>query len=122
MHINKITETIIGCAYAVSNTLGSGFLEKVYENSLAIEIRKAGLQVQQQHGIQVYYSGAVVGEYIADLVVENQVLVELKAVKELDLVHMAQCMNYLKATSLKVCLLINFGRPKIQVKRIVNNL
>lgn len=122
MEIDQITETIIGCAFTVSNTLGAGFLEKVYENALAIEIQKAGLFVQQQHGIQVFYAGSVVGEYVADLLVANVVLVELKAVKELDNIHMAQCMNYLKATGMKICLLFNFGKPKIQYKRIVNNL
>ena len=122
MDINQISEKIIGCAFAVSNTLGVGFLEKVYENALAFEIRQAGLQVQQQYGIQVLYSGIIVGEYVADLFVENQVLVELKAVKELDNIHLAQCMNYLKATDLKLCLLLNFGKPKVQIKRIVNKL
>lgn len=122
MEIDKITETIIGCAFKVSNTLGAGFLEKVYENALVIEIQNAGLVVQQQYGIQVYYVGSVVGEYVADLLVENQVVVELKSAVVLDNIHMAQCMNYLKATGMKICLLINFGKPKVQIKRIVNNL
>jgi GxxExxY protein len=121
MEIDKITETIIGCAFTVSNTLGAGFLEKVYENALAIEIQKAGLVVQQQYGIQVFYAGSVVGEYVADLLVENQVIVELKSAVGLDNIHMAQCMNYLKATGMKICLLINFGKPKIQIKRIIAN-
>ena len=121
MEIDTITETIIGCAFTVSNTLGAGFLEKVYENALAIEIQKAGLVVQQQYGIQVFYAGSVVGEYVADLLVENQVIVELKSAVGLDNIHMAQCMNYLKATGMKICLLINFGKPKIQIKRIIAN-
>jgi len=116
-----ITEKIIGCAYTVANTLGSGFLEKVYENALAHEMRKTGLSVQQQVGVSVTYDGMVVGEYIADLLVERNVLIELKAVKALDNVHLAQCMNYLKATGLEVCLLINFGTPRIEVKRILNS-
>ena len=115
-----ITEKIIGCAYTVTNTLGSGFLEKVYENALAHEMRKAGLVVQQQVGVSVKYDGMVVGDYIIDLLVEGSVLVELKAVKAIDNVHFAQCMNYLKATGLEVCLLINFGMPRIEVKRILN--
>ena len=78
--------------------------------------------MQQQYGIQDHYSGEIVGEYVADLFVENQVLVELKVTKELDNIHMARWMNYLKATGLKICLLINFGKSKIQVKRIVNHL
>lgn len=119
--LDRITKIIIGCAYTVSNTLGSGFLEKVYENALAHEIRKSGLTVVQQHPISVYYDGVVVGEYSADLWVERQVIVELKAIKALDDVHMAQCLNYLRATGMKVCLLLNFGKPRIEVKRIVHN-
>jgi len=115
-----ITEKIIGCAYAVANTLGSGFLEKVYENALAHELRKVGVSVQQQYSVDVYYDSVRVGDYVADLLVENEVLVELKTVKALDNVHLAQCMNYLKATGLGVCLLINFGTPRIEVKRILN--
>ena len=118
--INDITEKIIGCAYTVGNRLGSGFLEKVYENALAHELRKAGLLVRQQEVIQVCYDGVVVGEYTADLIIEQSVLVELKAAKALDKIHMAQCLNYLKATGLKMCLLINFGTPRVDVRRIVN--
>ena len=118
---DHLSELIIGCAYTVANTLGAGFLEKVYENAFAHELRKQGLEVAQQSGITVYYDGIVAGEYIADLLVENEILVELKAVKSLDNVHMAQCLNYLKATRLQVFLLINFGTPHIEVKRIVNS-
>ncbi len=117
--LNQLTEKIIGCAFRVSNTLGCGFLEKVYENALAIEIRKATLTVAQQHPIKVYYESAVVGEYYADLLVEECVVVELKCSKEFDNSHYAQCLNYLKATGLKICLLINFGKPKVEIKRIV---
>lgn len=116
----QITEKIIGCSYTVANTLGSGFLEKVYENALAHELRKTGLAVQQQAGIAVNYDGVIVGDYVADLLVENKVLVELKTVKGIDNVHFAQCMNYLKATGLQVCLLINFGTPRIEIKRVLN--
>ncbi|MCX6901471.1 MAG: GxxExxY protein [Verrucomicrobia bacterium] len=118
-NLNVVTEKIIGAAYAVGNTLGSGFLEKVYENALVHEIRKAGLRVDQQHSIQVRYDSVVVGDYVADLLVEGRVLVELKAVQALDDVHLAQCLNYLKATKLKICLLINFGKPKVEIRRIV---
>jgi GxxExxY protein len=117
---NKITERIIGCAFAVSNKLGSGFLEKVYENALALEIRKTGLDVKQQSPTHVFYDDQVIGEYVCDLLVEDCVLVELKTVKNLEDIHMAQCMNYLKATGLNICLLINFSKPKIEVKRIVS--
>jgi GxxExxY protein len=119
METNKIIEKIIGCAYQISNSLGVGFLEKIYENALVHELRKNNLVVQQQFPIRVNYDGVIVGDYTADLLVENNVLVELKAVKELDKVHEAQCINYLKATGFKVCLLINFGKSKIDVVRLM---
>src|SRR5437867_3275216 len=118
--LDEITEKVIGCAYDVANVLGTGFLEKVYENALAHEIRKSGLAVKQQKPTQVRYDGAVVGDYTVDLLVQESVLVELKAVKAFDETHFAQCLNYLKATGLKVCLLINFGVARVQVKRLVN--
>lgn len=121
MELDRITEKIIGCIYKVSNTLGNGFLEKVYENALALELRKCGLQTDQQHGIKVSYDGAVVGEFAADLLIEKKVLIELKAAKALDEAHMAQCLNYLKATGFSVCLLVNFGKPKVEIRRIVKN-
>jgi GxxExxY protein len=116
--INKVTEKIIGCSYTVSNVLGCGFLEKVYENALAHELRKAGLKVLQQHEIEVFYDGVVVGKYIADLFVEDCVIVEVKANNGLDDSQKAQCLNYLKATKLKIGLLINFGKPRIEIKRV----
>jgi GxxExxY protein len=118
--LDKLTRKVIGCAYEVSNGLGAGFLEKVYENALAHEIRKAGLKVEQQHSIRVRYDGIFVGDFAADLLVEERVLVELKAAKPFEEVHFVQCMNYLRATGLSVCLLINFGTPKIQIKRFVH--
>ncbi|MDX9975556.1 MAG: GxxExxY protein [FCB group bacterium] len=119
--MSQLTERVIRCAFAVSNTLGCGFLEKVYENALAHELRKAGIKAEQQHGITVFYDGVAVGEYAADLLIEGVLLVELKAVKELDDVHLAQCLNYLKATRLRLCLLMNFARPKLEVRRVANN-
>src|SRR5215207_3450415 len=98
--LNGITERIIGAAFKVANELGYGFMEKVYENALAHELKKAGLQVEQQSCIHVYYDGVLVGEYIADLLVEGSVLVELKAIKALDEIHSAQCINYLAATGM----------------------
>jgi GxxExxY protein len=118
--LDSITERIIGCAYEVANILGHGFLENVYENALAHELSKNGPMVEQQKSIKVLYKNGVVGEYVADLLVEGSVLVELKAVKALNDHHLAQCLNYLKATGLKVCLLINFGTPKIEVQRVVH--
>jgi GxxExxY protein len=114
---NRITELIIGCAYRVSNKMGCGFLEKVYENAMAVELRRAGVSFEQQKAIIIRYEGVVVGDYVADLVVEGTVLVELKACKGLDAIHEAQCLNYLKATGISICLLINFGRSKIEIKR-----
>jgi GxxExxY protein len=116
--INPITEKIIGCAFTVSNNLGAGFLEKVYENALVHELRKAGLIVAQQQPIRVMYDNVEVGYFEADIVVEGLVLIELKTVRSLDEAHYAQCLNYLKATGLRVCLLINFATAKIQIKRI----
>jgi len=117
--LNQVTERIIACVYRVSNTLGSGFLEKVYENALAIELRQNGLEVEQQRPIRVFYRDEPIGEFFSDLLVEGNVLVELKAARTLDSVHTAQCINYLKATGLKVCLLVNFGMPRAEVKRLV---
>lgn len=117
--INCVTEKIIGCSYKAANELGCGFLEKVYENALAHEIRKCGLKVEQQKQVKVFYDEIEVGFYEADLVVQNIVLVELKCVKNLGEAHKAQCLNYLKATGLKICLLINFGNPRVEVKRFV---
>jgi GxxExxY protein len=118
--INQLTQKIIGCAYEVSNFLGAGFLEKVYENALAVEMRSAGLQFRQQHFLQVTYKATAVGEFVADFLVEDCVVVELKAVKALDDVHAAQCLNYLRATGLWVCLLINFAKPRLEYRRIVH--
>lgn len=117
---DDLTEKIIACAYQVSNTLGCGFLEKMYENALALELRKCGLDVEQQLPIQVGYDGIVVGDYKADLIVNGKVIVELKAMNALDDVHSAQTLNYLKATDLKVALLLNFGKPQVEIRRFVN--
>jgi GxxExxY protein len=119
---NRLSERVIGCAFRVINTLGAGFLEKVYENALAHELRKAGLAVTQQHGITVIYDGVVVGEYAVDLLVEGTIIVELKAIKALDTAHTAQCLNYLKATGLHLCLLLNFRKSRIEIQRIVHGL
>ena len=101
------------------NTLGAGFLEKVYENALSIELRRCGLVVESQKAFPVRYEGTVVGDYQADLVVSAKVVVECKAVTALDPVHEAQLLNYLKAGGLHICLLINFGRSKLQYRRLV---
>jgi GxxExxY protein len=119
--LNELSNKVIKAAFTVSNSLGVGFLEKVYENSLAHELRKAGFMVDQQKAIQIAYDGAIVGDYIADILVEGKLLIEVKAVKALDDIHMAQCMNYLKATSMRLCMLLNFGKPRLEIKRIVRD-
>ena len=116
--INGVTERVIGCAFTVIKGLRSGFLEKVYENALAHECRKAGLIVEQQRRLVVRYDGVEVGEYVADMVVNEEVLVEVKAGKGVDSAHEAQCLNYLAATGLPVCLLLHFGL-RVDVKRII---
>src|SRR3984957_5235957 len=120
--VNDLSKRIIWCVLAVASTLGSGFAEKVYENALAYEIRKRYLAVAQQYGVVVRYDGVIVGEYTTDLLVEDTVLCELKAVKALDDIHLAQCLNYLKATDLRLCLLLNFGQPRLQIRRVVRGL
>ena len=118
-NLDEISERVIGCAFTVANTLGIGFLEKVYENALAHELTKSGLLVAQQIPIEVKYDAITVGSYIADLLVENAVLVEIKAVRALDSTHDAQCLNYLRATGLTVCLLMNFANPRLEIRRRV---
>ena len=122
MTINEITQKIIGAAYTVGNELGSGFLEKVYENAMMIELEKLGVKAKNQFPLKVYYKGIVVGDYIADLFVENSVIVELKSTKNTDGIHKAQVLNYLKASNQKVGLLINFGTPRVTVERIANGV
>ncbi len=114
----ELTYKIIGAAYEVYNALGSGFLEKVYENAMLIELESVGLKVQQQAPIKVTYNGKTIGEYFADLLVEEKVIVELKSVTELTSIHEVQLVNYLRATGMRVGLLTNFG-DKIKVKRKV---
>ena len=118
--LDLISVKMIGCAFKVGSRLGSGFLENCYENALAYELIKAGLHVEQQVRLKVWYDDIVVGEYIADLIVEGSVLVELKAIQALDPIHMAQCINFLAATNLPLCLLINFGK-RVEVERIAGN-
>ena len=113
---NELTEKIIGIFYRVYNKLGYGFLEKVYENALMIEFRSERIQAMAQSPIRVEYNGQTIGEYFADLMIEDKVIVEIKAAKSLAVEHEAQLLNYLKATDIEVGLLLNFG-PKPQIKR-----
>jgi GxxExxY protein len=114
-----ISQRVIRCAFNVSNTLGAGFLEKVYENALCVEFERDGIRFQAQKSITVNYKGFEVGKYVADIVVEDKLLLEIKALSTICNSHDAQVMNYLKATNLSVGLLLNFGRPKLGIKRIV---
>lgn len=117
--LNALSKRIIGCAWTVANQLGAGFLEKVYENALAHELRKAGLAVSQQHSLTVTYDGIAVGEYFADLIVEDAILLELRIAHALHDAHRAQCLNYLRTTGLHLCLLMNFGAPRLEIRRVV---
>lgn len=117
----SLTQQIIGAYYDVFNTLGYGFLEKVYENAMCVELRRRGLNVQQQVPIQVHYDGEIVGDYAADLLVEGFVLIELKAAECLVSKHATQLMNYLKATDVEVGLLLNFGEEPKFVRKIFTN-
>ena len=114
-----ITEKIIRCCYNVYDELGSGFLESVYEKSLLKELEDNGLNCESQKSINVYFRNTLVGEFRADLIVEEKVLVEIKSISALQKIHKAQLMNYLKATKIQIGLLINFGE-KLEFKRTIN--
>jgi len=116
--LNAVTEAALACAFRVSNTLGHGFLEKVYENALAIELTECGLGVVQQPHVEVRYRDQVVGDYCPDLIVDGVVL-EVKAAGGLEEAHIQQCLNYLRATDLCVGLVLNFGRARVQYRRVV---
>jgi GxxExxY protein len=118
MQYEEITGSILSCAFAVSRELGSGFLESVYENALALALAQKGHRVEKEKALQVRFRGAVVGDYIADLVVEDVVVVELKAVRALAPEHEAQVINYLKASGIEVGLLLNFGTPRLGFRRL----
>ena len=119
MDLNDITYKINGAVFAVNRELGSGFLEKVYENALLVELREMGLKAESQVPIIIKYKGNEVGEYFADIVVEDRIILELKAVAVLEKIHEAQLLNYLKATNHKMGILINFAHPKAQIKRYI---
>ena len=114
-----LTEAVIGAAFEVSNTLGTGFLEKVYERALVRELGEQGIRVESQVPFSVFYKGHCVGEYFADILVEEELVVELKCVERLTGEHTAQCLNYLKASGKQICLLLNFQKSRLDVKRVV---
>lgn len=116
---DPLTGRILSAAFEVANTLGHGFLESVYQKALAHELVLAGLPVERERAFKVIYKGTEIGTYVADMIVDSRVVVELKAVEALGPAHTAQCLNYLKAGDIKVGLLINFGRPRIEYRRLV---
>jgi GxxExxY protein len=115
----NLAEAIIGAAFEVSNVLGAGFLEKVYERALLQELSLRGLKAKAQCPIRVSYKGHYIGDYLADLVIEDTILVELKCVERFSGEHVAQCINYLRASGLHVALLLNFQHPKLEWKRVL---
>ena len=114
-----LTRQILDAAFRVCNALGCGFLEKVYENALSVQLKNQGLTVTQQVPIRVQYLGQTVGEYCADMIVQGAVLVETKATQKDDPIHVAQVLNYLRATKLPVGMLLNFGKPRLSYRRLV---
>ncbi len=122
MEHEELTRQVIGAAYEVYNKLGSGFLESVYERALSIELNKLGLAAVHQHRVPVYYEGQCVGDFVADLIVNDTVIVELKATDQLAKAHEVQLVNYLAATRKPIGLLINFGPERVDVKRKVLTL
>ncbi|MDR4498016.1 MAG: GxxExxY protein [Candidatus Scalindua sp.] len=122
MEHRELTEKIIGCAYNVYNKMGFGFLESVYEKCLLIELHKAGLYVESQKPITVYYDTEIVGEFVADIIVNDTVILELKLVKQIINAHEVQLVNYLVATGKPVGLILNFSESKVEIKRKIKNL
>ena len=122
MDLNELTYLINGAIFEVSRILGPGFLEKVYENALLMELKARGLKAAAQYPIKVKYKDQIVGEYFADLLVEDQVIIELKTVNRIEKIHEAQLLNYLKATGIKVGFLVNFKSTKADIKRLVLDL
>ena len=116
MDIHHLTESVIGSAFQVGNTLGPGFVESVYERALVLEIQKLNLKVERQKPVNVFYDGECVGEFVADLLIEDALIIELKATAALATAHEVQLVNYLKATGINHGLLINFGTPKVQIR------
>ncbi len=118
---SELTRVIIGCAFEVQNELGAGFLESVYENAMVVALADAGIPVRAQAPIKVTFRNTRVGDFYADLLVPDKVIIELKAVERLTPQHKAQVINYLNATGIPVGLLINFGRPKVEFQRLTRS-
>ena len=122
MEYEELTQKIIGCAYGIYNKMGFGFLESVYEKCMLIELRKAGLNAESQKPITVCYENEIVGEFIADIIVNDRIILELKSVRQIVNAHEVQLVNYLVATGKPVGLIINFGESKVEIKRKVKDL
>jgi GxxExxY protein len=122
MEYKELTEKIIGCAYRVYNKMGFGFLESVYEKCMLIELRKAGLNAESQKPITVYYEDEIVGEFVADVIVNDTIILELKSLRRIIKAHEVQLVNYLVATGKPAGLILNFGESKVDVKRKVKDL
>jgi len=120
--LEALVEAVIGAAYEVSNVLGAGFVEKVYERALLEELKLRNLPTATQAPFSVVYKGKHVGAYTADLLVADRLLIEIKCVDHFTTEHLAQCINYLTASGLKLALLINFRHPKVEWRRVVHNL
>lgn len=117
--LGELAYTVVGLAMAVHRELEYGFLEKVYENALIVALRQAGINAVQQAPIKVYFRGEIVGEYIADILVDGKMILELKSLDRITDVHRAQTLNYLKATGLKLALILNFGKESLERERLV---
>lgn len=122
MEYKELTEKIIGCSYRVYNRMGFGFLESVYEKCMLIELRKAGLNAESQKPITVHYENEIVGEFVADIIVNDTIILELKSVRQIINIHEVQLVNYLVATGKPVGLVINFGERKVEIKRKIKDL
>ncbi len=118
--LKQLSGRVIGCAIAVSKNLAPGYLEKVYENALFHELTKQHLHVERQVRLDVYYDGIVVGHFVADIIVNNTIIVELKSADRISDDHIAQALNYLATTGSKLCLILNFGEPMLGIKRVRN--
>jgi len=122
MEFDKLTEQVLGACFEVSNELGIGFLESVYEKSLVIALRDKGLSANSQVNVKVSFRGQDVGDFFADIIVEEKLIIELKVVKTIAPEHIAQVLNYLRATKIKTALLINFGKSKLEYRRFDNRM
>jgi GxxExxY protein len=118
----ELSQRVIGCCIRVHRELGPGFLEKIYEESLAIEFLKAGIEFERQKQLLIFYDQKPVGEHRLDYLVESRVVVELKACKEIDDIHLATARSYLKATTCKLALVVNFAKPTVEIRRVVNSV